>query len=111
MTSSSVPESVCSLAGAVFVADESIEAQGTEAVLAAGALEALVAQAGPVDVVALGSVLAVTLVGTLRPVSADWALVLASGGYTYNKGGVVRRGLKHMEDGVGLNVFLGKHAK
>ena len=51
------------MAGAVLVADEAIEARGTEAVLAAGALEALVAQAGAVDVVAPGAVLAVAFVG------------------------------------------------
>lgn len=78
LTSSSVPECVRSFAGAVFIADESVQAGGTEAVLAAGALKALVAQASSVDVVALGPVLAVTLVGTLWPISADWAFILAS---------------------------------
>lgn len=83
------PECVCSFAGAVFVTDESVQAGGTEAVLAAGALKALVAQTGPVDVVALGPVLTVTLVGALRPVGADRTFILASGSVSnknrYNK--------------------------
>lgn len=78
LTNSSVPECVCSFAGAVFVTDESVQASGTEAVLAAGALKALVTKAGAVDVVALGPILTVTLVGTLRPISANWAFILAS---------------------------------
>lgn len=78
MTDSSVPECVAGFAGAVFVTDESIQAAGAEAVLTAGALEALVAQAGPVDVVALCPVLAVTFMGTLWSVSADRAFILAS---------------------------------
>lgn len=79
------PECVCSFAGAVFVTDESVQAGGTEPVLAAGALKALVAQTGPVDVVTLGPVLTVTLVGTLRPVGADRAFILASGSVSKQK--------------------------
>lgn len=66
-------------AGAVFVTDESIQASGTETILTARPLEAFVTQAGTVDVVAFGSVLAVTLVSTLWPISANWAFILASG--------------------------------
>lgn len=73
------PERVVGLAGAVSVTEESVQARGAEAVLAARALEALVAQTGPVDVVALGAVLTVTLVGALRPVGAHRAFVLAPG--------------------------------
>lgn len=72
------PERVLRPAGAVLVAAESVEAAGAEAVLAAGALEALVAQTRPVDVVAFGTVLTVALVGTLRPVGAHRAFLLAS---------------------------------
>lgn len=72
------PECVFHFAGAVFVTDDPIQAGGTEAVLAAGALETLVAEAGPVDVVALGPVLAVAFVGALWPIGADWTLLLAS---------------------------------
>lgn len=76
---SSVPECVFSLAGAVFVAEQSVQACGTEAVLAAGALKTLVAQTGSIDVVALSTVLAVTLVGTLWSIGTNWAFILASG--------------------------------
>lgn len=74
----SVPERVLHPAGAVFVTQESVLAGGAETVLAAGPFEAVVAQTRPVDVVALGPVLTVTLVGALRAVGADGALVLAS---------------------------------
>ena len=50
-TGGSVPERVGRFARAVSIAHRSVQAAGTEAVLAAGALEALVAQTGPVDVV------------------------------------------------------------
>ncbi len=79
------PECVCSFAGAVFVTDESIQARGTEAILTAGTLEALVAQAGPVDVVALRPVLTVTLVGTLWPIGSNRAFILTSGGIKTTK--------------------------
>lgn len=77
-----VPERVLHPAGAGFVTQESVLARGAEPVLAAGPFEAVVAQTGPVDVVALGPVLAVTLVGALRPVGADGTLVLAPAGKT-----------------------------
>lgn len=44
--------------------------------------------------VALGSVLTVTLVGALRPVSANWAFFLAPG-FKNNNRGAVRRGVEH----------------
>lgn len=72
-----VPERVLHPAGAVFVTQEPVLAGGAETVLAAGPFEAVVAQTRPVDVVALGPVLAVALVGALRPVGADGAFVLA----------------------------------
>lgn len=72
-----LPERVLHPAGAVFVTQESVLAGGAETVLAARPFEAVVAQTGPVDVVALGPVLTVTLVGALRPVGADGAFVLA----------------------------------
>lgn len=73
-----VPERGLGPAGAVLVTEQPVQARGAEAVLAAGALEALVAQTGSVDVVALGTVLAVTFVGTLWSVRANRAFVLAS---------------------------------
>lgn len=72
------PERVVHPTGAVLVAAESVEAAGAEAVLAAGALEALIAQTRPVDVVAFGTVLTVALVGALWPVGAHRAFLLAS---------------------------------
>lgn len=72
-----VPERVLHPAGAVFVTQESVLAGGAETVLAARPFEAVVAQTRPVDVVALGPVLTVALVGALRPVGADGAFVLA----------------------------------
>lgn len=69
-------ECVGGVAGAVFVTDESVQSGGAEAVLTAGALEALIAQTGAVDVVALGSVLTVTFMGALRPVRPHRALIL-----------------------------------
>lgn len=76
----SVPERVGGVAGAVFVTDEPVESGGAEAVLAARALEAFVAQTGAVDVVALGAVLTVAFMSALRPVRPHGALVLAPGG-------------------------------
>lgn len=72
-----LPERALRAAGAGALTQESVEAGGAEAVLTAGPLEAVVAQTRPVDVVTLGSVLAVALVGALRPVGAHGALVLA----------------------------------
>lgn len=74
-----VPERALSFAGAVLVTEQPEQARGAEPVLAAGALKALVAQTGSVDVVALGTILAVTFVGALGSVSTDWALILAPG--------------------------------
>lgn len=72
-----LPERALRPAGAGALTQEPVEAGGAEAVLAAGPLEAVVAQTRPVGVVALGPVLAVALVGALRPVGAHGALVLA----------------------------------
>lgn len=78
--SAASPERVLRPAGTVLVAAESVEAGGAEAVLAARPLEALVAQTRPVDVVALGAVLTVALVGALRPIGSHWTLLLTPGG-------------------------------
>lgn len=73
------PECVCSIAEAVLVTQKSIHPRRAEAILAAGTLKALIAQAGTIDVVALGPILAVALVGTLWPIGALWAFLLAPG--------------------------------
>lgn len=78
--SAASPERVLLPAGTVLVAAESVEAGGAEAVLAARPLEALVAQTRPVDVVALGAVLTVALVGALRPIGSHRTLLLTPGG-------------------------------
>lgn len=75
------PECVLRPAGTVLVAAESVEAGGAEAVLAARPLEALVAQTRSVDVVALGAVLTVALVGALWPIGSDRTLLLTPGGH------------------------------
>ena len=64
------------MAGAVLVTDEAVVAHRTEAVSAAGALEAIFAQAGTADVVAPGAILAVALMGTLVPIGAQGTLLL-----------------------------------
>lgn len=71
------PECVCHFAGAVLVAEESIYSIWTKAVLAAWTLKALVAKAGPVDVVAFSPILAVAFVGTLWPISTNWTFIPA----------------------------------
>lgn len=78
--SAASPERVLRPAGTVLVAAESVEAGGAEAVLAARPLEALVAQTRPVDVVALGAVLTVTLVGALRAIGSHRTFLLTPGG-------------------------------
>lgn len=74
------PERVLRPARAVLVTAQSVEAGGAEAVLAARPLEALVAQTRPVDVVALGAVLTVALVGALWAVGSHRTLLLTPGG-------------------------------
>ena len=71
-----LPDGVGRVAGAVLVTDEAVVAHRTEAVSAAGALEAIFAQAGTADVVAPGAILAVALMGTLVPVGAQGTLLL-----------------------------------
>lgn len=73
------PERVVALAGADLVAEQPVEAGGAEAVLAAGALEALVAETRPVDVVASGPIQAVALMGALRAVRSHGTFLLAPG--------------------------------
>ena len=80
-----LPDGVGGVAGAVLVADESVEAGRAEPVLAVWAFEASIAQAGSVDVVTLGTVLAVTVKGTLGPVGAHRAFLLAPGQKRYSE--------------------------
>jgi len=80
-----VPDSVGGLAGTVLVTYEAVESRGTEPLLAVGALEARVAQTGPVDVVTLGAVLAVAPLAAPRAVRAHRTLVLASGHHVNNR--------------------------
>lgn len=72
-----LPERALRPAGAGALTQQPVQAGGAEAVLTAGPLEAVVAQTRPVGVVAPGAVLAVALVGALRPVGAHGTLVLA----------------------------------
>ena len=71
-----LPDGVGRVARAVLVTDEAIVAHRTEAVATAGALEAIFAQAGAIDVVAPGTILAVALMGALGPVGAQGTLLL-----------------------------------
>lgn len=73
-----VPECGVGLTRAVFVADQPIEPRWAETVLARGTPEAGVTLALPADVVALGTILAVTLLSTERSVCANRAFLLAS---------------------------------
>lgn len=71
-----IPEGVGNVARASLVAFEAIKALRTHPVLAVDAFEARVTDAGSVDVVALGPVLAVTGLGALEAVGADGTLLL-----------------------------------
>ena len=71
-----LPDGVGRVAGAVLFTDEAVVAHRTEAVAAAGSLEAIFAKAGAADVVAPGTVLAVALMGALGPVGAQGTLLL-----------------------------------
>lgn len=72
-----IPEGVGNIAGASLVAFEAIEAFRTHPFLAVDAFEARVTDAGPVDVVALGAVLAGAGLRALEAVGADGTLLLA----------------------------------
>lgn len=71
-----IPEGVGNVARASLVALESIKALRTHPVLAVDAFEARVTDAGSIDVVTLGPVLAVTGLGALEAVGADGTLLL-----------------------------------
>lgn len=71
-----IPEGVGNIARASLVAFEAIKALRTHSVLAVDAFEARVTDAGSIDVVALGSVLAVTALRALEAVGADGTLLL-----------------------------------
>lgn len=74
-----IPEGVGNIARASLVAFEAIEAFRTHPVLAVGAFEARLTDAGSADVVALGSVLALAALRALEAVGADGTLLLTPG--------------------------------
>lgn len=78
-TSVCLPQSICSITGAVFVTYKPIQPWGAESLLAVRSFKACVTQTGTVDVVTLGSVLTVAMEGTLLAVCTDRALLLAPG--------------------------------
>lgn len=77
MCAVSVPERVVGITRAVLVADEPVEPQRAETVLASGTPEASVTLARPGDVVTLGIVLAGTLLSAQSSVRANGAFLLA----------------------------------
>lgn len=77
---SHLPHSVGGITGADLVADEAVETCGTEPLLAIRTFKARFTQAGPVDVMTLGSVLTLARLVTLRTEAAHGTVVLTPGG-------------------------------
>lgn len=77
---SHLPHGVGGITGADLVADEAVETCGTEPLLAIRAFKARFTQAGPVDVMTLGSVLTLARLVTLRTEAAHGTVVLTPGG-------------------------------
>lgn len=71
-----IPEGVGNIARASLVAFEAIKAFRTHPLLAVGAFEARLTDAGSADVVALGAVLALAALRALEAVGADGTLLL-----------------------------------
>lgn len=77
---SHLPHGVGGITGADLVADEAVETCGTEPLLAIRAFKARFTQAGPVDVVTLGSILTLARLVTPRTEAAHGTVVLTPGG-------------------------------
>lgn len=77
---SHLPQSVGGITGAVLVADEAVQAWGTESLLAIRPFEPCFTQTGPIDMVTLGSILTLTPLVTLRTEGAHRAVILTPGG-------------------------------
>lgn len=73
-----VPDCVWNMARTPLVAFQPIVSLGAHPLLAMDPFEAWVTQAGPIDVVALGSVLAVAFLHALKAKRPNRALLLAS---------------------------------
>lgn len=71
-----LPHSVGGIAGAVLVTDKAIKARGTESLLAIGSFKTSFTQTGSIDVVALGSIVALALLVTLWAVGAHGTVIL-----------------------------------
>lgn len=65
---------------AELVTDETIESWWTESFLTIGTFKARFTQTSSIDVVTLGTILALTLLVTLCAVGAHWTVLLTSGG-------------------------------
>lgn len=78
-TSVCIPQSIRSITGAIFVTYKPVQPWGAESLLAVRSFKACVTQTCAVDVVTLGSILAVAMEGTLLPVCTDRALLLTPG--------------------------------
>lgn len=78
-TSVCLPQSICSITGAVFVTYKSVQPWGAESLLAVRSFKACVTQTGTVDVVTLGPILTVAMERTLLAICTDRALLLAPG--------------------------------
>ncbi len=74
------PHCVAAVAEAVLVADEAVEAWGTESLLAVRAFKARFTQTGSIDVMTLGSVLTLTPLVTLWTKAAHRTVLLTPAG-------------------------------
>lgn len=82
---SHLPYSVGGITGAVLVTDETIEAWGTESLLAIRPFKPCFTQTGAIDMVTLGSILTLTPLVTLRTVGAHRTVILTPRGYLQSK--------------------------
>lgn len=77
---SHLPHGVGGITGAVLVTDETVEAWGTESLLAIRAFKPRFTQTGSIDMVTLGSILTLTPLVTLRTKGAYRTVILTPGG-------------------------------
>lgn len=77
---SHLPGGVGGITVAELVTDEAVEARWTEPFLTIGTFKACFTQTSSIDVVTLGTILALALLVTLCAVGAHWTVLLTSGG-------------------------------
>lgn len=77
---SHLPDGVGGITGAELVTDETVQARRTESFLTIGAFKTCFTQTSSVDVVTLGTILALALLVTLRAVGAHWTVLLTPEG-------------------------------